>query len=508
MGAFGLTGLMATACMVGPDYKRPAAPVPPDFKEPPPAPSAGASEWVPARPGDASPRSKWWEVFGDPELDALEEQVSVSNQTIAQAEAQYAGARAVARGARGDLFPTLAVAPSATRSRAVATRTTAPAPPASTTTNYQLTGDVGYEVDLWGRIRRNLESTVGAAQASAADLESIRLSLHAELATDYFALRGVDSERRLLTSSVEEYERALRLTTRRHDQGVVSGVDVAQAETILESTRAQRTELGITRAQLEHAIAILVGKPPAELTIVPSEVPWTPPSVPEELPSALLERRPDIAAAERRVAAANAQIGVAQAAFFPNLLLNATGGWTSGSFTRFFSAPNLFWSLGAALAQTIFEGGKRIAAKDQALANYDATVAAYREGVLTSFEEVEDNLAALRLLAEESQEQSRAAAAAERAVSLSRSRYEGGITIYLEVVTAQAAALSNERTAVQIETRRMTASVGLIKALGGGWSATELPTTGQILSAAAPTPSSAATPTSAQARQSTADQEP
>ena len=277
----------------------------------------------------------------------------------------------------------------------------------------------------------------------------------------------------------------------------MSGVDVAQARTILESTRAQLTELAITRAQLEHAIAILVGKPPADLSIAQAETAPIPPTVPEELPSQLLERRPDIAGAERLVAASNAQIGVAQAAFFPNLLLNATGGWSTGSLSRFFSAPNLFWSLGAALAQTIFEGGKRIAAKDQAIANYDAAVAAYRQSVLTSLEDVEDNLASLRLLAEETEQQARAAEAAERAVTLSRDRYEGGITIYLEVVTAQAAALSNERAVVQLQTRRMTSSVGLIKALGGGWSATELPTPDEVLSKASSPAAASATTASA-----------
>ena len=497
LAEIGLAGLMTTACMVGPNYERPPAPVPPAYKEPAPTASPQSGDWTPAQPGDVGARGQWWQTFGDTELDALEEQVSVSNQTIAQAEAQYRSARAVARGARADLFPTLSVAPSVSRSKA-ATNNFTPNLVAPTINTYQLAGDVTYEVDVWGRIRRNLESTVGAAQASAADLETIRLSLHAELATDYFALRGVDSERQLLAASVEEYEKALQLTTRRHDEGVVSGVDVAQAQTILEATRADLTELALTRAQLEHAIAILVGKPPAEVSIAPVVVPLVPPSIPLEMPSQLLERRPDIAAAERIVAAQNAQIGVAQAAFFPNLLINATGGWSTGSLSRFFSAPNLFWSLGAALAQTIFEGGKRIAAKEQAIANYDASVAAYRQSVLTSFQDVENNLAALRLLAEEAEQQARAAQAAERAVSLSRDRYEGGITIYLEVVTAQTAALSNERAVVQLQTRRMTSSVGLIKALGGGWSASELPTPGDVLSSksaepAPPPPATTAT---------------
>jgi len=481
LGVAGLAGLTATGCLVGPAYKRPTAPVPPAFSEAAAAPAPGAGEWKPAEPQDAAHRGDWWTVFADPELDSLEAQVSVSNQTLAQAEAQLQGARAVARGARADLYPTIGVGPSVSRSASRSNGFTSSGKPA-TLNNYQLTGDLAYEVDLWGKIRRGLESSVENAQASAADVETVRLSLHAEMAVDYFLLRGVDTERQLLATNVEEYQRALDLTIRRHDAGVVSGVDVAQAETQLETTRADYTELGIQRAQLEHAIAILAGKPPSELTVAVAELKVAPPIVPADLPSGLLERRPDIASAERRVASANAQIGVAQAAFFPSLLINATGGWSGGTLSKFFSAPNLFWSLGAALAQTIFEGGKRIANKDQAIAGYEASVAVYRQTVLTSLQDVEDNLAALRILAEESGQQARAVSAAQRAVQMAQSRYEGGVTTYLEVVTAQAAALTNERTAVDLATRRMTSSVGLIKALGGGWNADELPTPSEILS--------------------------
>jgi len=485
------TTLLLSACAVGPDYKRPSAPVPAAYTEqtpgatrpaapaPTPAPSG---EWKPAEPADASARGKWWEAFGDPQLNALEERVSVSNQNIVIAEAQYRNARAVARGAKAEFFPTIAVAPGVTRSHAPITRTSAlPGAPAGTATTYQLVGDVSYEVDVWGRIRRTVESKVEAAQASAADLETVRLSMHAELAVDYFLLQGNDSERELLASNVADDEKALQLTVNRHAQGVVSGVDVAQAETQLETTRAQLTELSITRAQLQNALAILVGEPPASFSIATAPAGAAPAEIPLELPSALLERRPDIAAAERSVASANAQIGVAQAAFFPALLLNATGGWEGGSLTRFFSAPNLLWSLGAALAQTIFDGGARIAGKEQAVAAYDATVAAYRQSVLGSFQEVEDNLATLRFLTAESAEQARAVAAARRALALAQSRYQGGITTYLEVVTAEAAALSNQRTAVDLETRRLTASVGLIKALGGGWDASSLPSPRAVL---------------------------
>jgi NodT family efflux transporter outer membrane factor (OMF) lipoprotein len=473
--------LLTSACAVGPNYKRPSLAVPADYKE---RQAETASQWKPAQPSDVALRGKWWELFGDPELNALEEQVSVSNQNIAQAEAQFRGARAVARGARGDLFPTVTAGASVSRSRASRNRfsTNPTAPAGSTTNSYQVSGEVSYEVDAWGRIRRSVEASVENARASAADLETVRLSMHAELAVDYFLLHGIDAQRQLLASNVDAYEKALQLTINRHNQGIVSGVDVAQAETQLETTRAQLTDLAIVRAQLEHAIAILVGKPPADFTIAPAAIGVAPPEIPVTLPSELLERRPDVAAAERRVASANAQIGVAQAGFFPTLLLSASGGWGASTLTKFFSAPNLFWSLGAALAQTIFQGGKRIAAKEEALASYDASVAAYRLSVLTAFQDVEDSLAALRILAEESTQQERAVAAAERSLTLAKNRYDGGITTYLEVVTAQAVALADERAAVDLQTRRMTSSVDLVKALGGGWSTADLPSPGAVLS--------------------------
>ncbi len=487
--------LLTAACAVGPNYKRPEVAVPPAYKGAPAAapvsPAPSSSDWKPASPADAENRGAWWKVFEDPQLDALEDRVSVSNQSLALAEAQFRNARAVARGAKAQLFPTLGVTPSVTRSHAPAARSTAlPGAPVGTATTYQLQGEVSWEIDLWGQIRRNVESKVETAQATAADLETARLSLHAELALDYFALQGADEQLRLLASSVQAYEKALKLTVDRHDQGVVSGVDVAQAETQLESTRAQRTEVELSRAQLEDAIAILVGETPSTFSIAQTPSQAAAFSVPVALPSELLERRPDIAAAERRIASANAGIGVAQAAFFPNLLLNATGGWESGSVSRWFSAPTLFWSLGVALAQTIFDGGARIAGKEQAVALYDGSVASYRETVLEAFQDVEDNLAAARLLSQESEEQARAVAAAERALTLAQNRYQGGITSYLEVVTAQTTALANERTAVDLQTRRLTASLSLIKALGGGWSDTELPEPGAVLAkvTAAPSP--------------------
>lgn len=466
-----LLAVTTAACTAGPNYQKPAAPAPATFKEQP-----VPGEWKPAKPGDAASRGKWWEVFGDPVLNALEEQVSVSSQTLVQAEAQYRGARAAARGARAALFPALSAGASAGRSSSSANgpgATSGVRPPISN--DFQASADLTYEIDVWGRIRRSVESNVALAQASAADLESTRLFLHAELAIDYFLLRGQDAQKQVLDTTAAAYEKALDLTLNRYNQGVVSGVDVAQAQTQLYATRAQAVDLSISRAQLEHAIAILAGKPPSELAIDPAPQLGKLPPIPAAVPSELLERRPDIAAAERRVASANAQVGVAKAAFFPTLLLAVTGGFDAASVAKWFNWPSRFWSLGAAALGTVFDGGKRKAASDQALANYDAAVAEYRQGVLNAFLEVEDNAAALRLLEKEAALQEEAVTAAQRALLLARNRYQGGITTYLEVVLAQGQALVNERVAVEIATRRMTVSVNLIKALGGGWRSADLP---------------------------------
>ncbi|HVO09832.1 MAG TPA: efflux transporter outer membrane subunit [Vicinamibacteria bacterium] len=459
-----LLSLLA-GCAVGPRYVPPRAPVPPGFKE---APPAGTGDWKTAQPGDQLARGRWWELFGDPELSALEERIDVSNQQLARAEAAWRAARAVARVAKADFYPTIATSPSVTRAHGRPSQTTIP----PTTTNlYQVPFDASWEADVFGRIRRNVEANVANAQAAEGDLEALRLTMHADLAVDWFELRGLDAQKKLLDDVVAAYATALQLTRNRHDQGIVSGVDVAQAETQLETTRVQSTDLAVARSQLEHAIAILVGVPPAELSIAPGPTQPSPPVVPLELPSELLERRPDIAASERRVAAANAQIGVATAAFFPRLLVSASAGWQSGVLSGLFSAPNGFWSLGPQLAQTIFSGGRRRAAREQARASYDGAVAAYRETVLEALQEVEDNLAASRILAEEAEQQAVAVAAAERLLRLSRTRYEGGITTYLEVIVAQSAALSSERAAVDLQTRRIVASVNLVRALGGGWHA-------------------------------------
>jgi len=487
---------LAAGCMVGPNYQRPPATAPAAFKEPPPA------GWKTAQPRDELPRGKWWEIFGDAQLDALEEQVAVSNQSIAQAEAQFRAARAAVGVTRGGLFPTVTAGASATRSRGGAARGgtgagstgtsgtgsgSSGAPVATTTTTsttnfFQIPLDVSYEVDLWGRVRRLIEAGVATAQASAGDLEAIRLSLQAELATDYFQLHGLDAEKQLLATTAGAYQKALELTTNRYNQGIASGVDVAQAQTQLETTRAQAIDLGVQRAQFEHAIAVLTGKAPAELSIPPAPIAVKPPPVPVVLPSELLERRPDVAASERRMAAANAQIGVQVAAYYPTLSLTASGGFENNKLADLFTWPSRFWSLGASAVETLFNGGARRAATEEAKANYDAAVAAYRQNVLTAFQDVEDNLSALRILEEEETQQSIAVAAAEKSLSLSNYRYQGGIATYLEVITAQALALADERTAVDLLTRRMTASVNLVKALGGGWRDTDLPPATAILS--------------------------
>jgi NodT family efflux transporter outer membrane factor (OMF) lipoprotein len=471
-------GSLAAACTVGPSYKTPTTDVPAAFKEQPP-PGVAPGDWKPAQPQDAALRGKWWEIFGDASLNALEEQVSVSNQTLAQAEAQFRGARAAVREARAGLFPTVTAGASVTNSRASTNTTGTRA--GGTANVYQVPVDVSYEADVWGRVRRQIEANVATAQASAADIETMRLSLQAELAADYFQLHGLDQQRQLLDSAIAGYQKTLQINVNRHNQGVASGADVAQAETQLESTRAQAIDLGVERSQLEHAIAILTGKPPAELTIAMAPLGVAPPAIPLELPGELLQRRPDIAAAERRVAAANAQIGVATAAYFPTLSLSASGGFASSTLATLFSLPNRFWSIGPQLLATVFDAGRRRAVTAQAQAAYDANVAAYRESVLTAFQNVEDNLAALRILSDEATQQAAAVAAAERSLTLAQNRYDGGITSYLEVVTAETAALSNERTAVDIASRRLVASVNLVKALGGGWNADQLPSSGALV---------------------------
>ncbi len=473
--------LLLNGCAVGPRYSKPPASTPPAYKETPP-------NWKQAQPADQIVRGKWWEVFHDPQLDSLEEQVNVSNQTLKAAQAQFAQARAFLRLNRADLYPTLNAGVSATRVHQSQNR------PLSGSTNVYtdlvLPFDVSYEADVWGRVRRTVEAARSSAQASAADVESVSLSLHAELAVDYFQLRTLDAEERLLNSTVAAFEKALELTQNRYTGGVASAVDVAQAQTQLETTRAQAVDLLVQRAQFEHAIATLIGKPASSFSLAPA--PWTapPPQVPTGLPSELLERRPDIAGAERRVSAANAQIGVARAAYFPQITLNATGGFESTSVTNWLSGPSGFAAAGLSALVTVFDVGRRRALNEQAAAAYDQSVATYRQTILNAFQEVEDNLAALRILENEARVQDVAVTAAEHSLELSNNRYKGGVSSYLEVITAQSTALADERAAVDILRRRMTASVLLIKALGGGWDVSQMPSLSSVRSV--PQPAAAA----------------
>ena len=452
-------------CAVGPDYKRPEVEITPAYKE--------AGEWKVAQPQDDLDRGKWWGVFGDPQLDALVGQVEVSNQNVLVAEAQFRRALALVASSRAAYFPTLDADASVVRSRSptgVIGGTTA----GRIITNRSASLNSGWEADLWGRLRRAVESNEAGAQASAADLAAARLSAQAELASSYFQLRILDAQKQLLQDTVAAFQKSLDLTKNRYDAGVAAKVDLVQAETQLKSTQAQAIDTGVQRAQLEHAIAVLIGKAPAEFSIAAAPLAAAMPRVPTGLPSELLERRPDVAAAERRVAAANAQIGVAKAAYFPSLTLSASYGSRSADASQWFTVPSRFWSIGPALAQSIFDAGLRRAQTEQAIAAYDATVAEYRQAVLAGFQEVEDNLAALRILGEEAEVQEGAVRAARESVLLTTNQYKAGIVSYINVVTVQTTQLNNERTAMGILGRRLVAAVTLVKALGGGWSAAEI----------------------------------
>jgi NodT family efflux transporter outer membrane factor (OMF) lipoprotein len=458
--------MLLGACTVGPDYVRPSVDVPSGYKE--------ADGWKVAEPRDQSLRGAWWERFGDPRLSGLEAQVDISSQSVAAADAQLRQARALVQAARAAYFPTVSVGVGLTRARTSATLSDGNINAGRTTTILQLPIDISWELDLWGRIRRSVESSRAGAAASAADLEAARLSVRAELAQDYFMLEALDADRALLDETVADYERSLQLTRNRYASGVAARADVLRAETQLKTTQAQAIDVGVQRAQLEHAIAVLIGQPASSFTLLAAPLAGAPPDIPVGLPADLLERRPDVAGAERRVAAANAQIGVAVAAYFPTVTLSAGGGLESGSFApQWLTWPSRFWSVGPGISQTVFDGGLRGAQTDQARAAYDGTVAAYRETVLTAFKEVEDNLAALRILQEEAGVQDTAVSDARQVVTVTTNQYRAGTVSYLDVVVAQTTALDNERTAVDLRGRRMVAAVLLIKALGGGWTAPE-----------------------------------
>jgi len=451
--------------MIGPKYQRPSAPAPPAFKEGLPA------GWKEAQPNDGALRGKWWEVYNDPRLNALEDQVNISNQNVLIAEAQFREAKAAVSVARAGLFPTVTAAPSATGAGTGA---------AGASGLYTIPIDLSYQIDVWGSIRRGVAANSAVAQATAAQLQNAQLLYQAELAGDYFQIQGLDASQQLLDATVKSYEQYLQLTQDRFDGGVASQGDVALAQTQLETARAQLVDLGVQRAQFEHAIAVLAGRPPSDLSIpaLPNQIP--PPVSLVGLPSTLLERRPDVASAERQVAAANEQIGIAKAAFYPSLTFSASAGSQTTAFLDLLTWPSRFWSLGPQLAQPLFTAGKLRAQVKLTQAAYDATVANYRQTVLTSFQQVEDSLAQLRILSDEAEITDRAVKAAQQSLDISTIQYRGGLANYLQVITSQTTLLENQRTAVSILTRRMAASVSLIQALGGGWDVAQLPTSQEL----------------------------
>ncbi len=483
---------LLTGCTVGPKYHTPAADTPAAFKELTPANYATTDGWKVAQPKDDALRGKWWEIFNEPELNALEEKVNVSNQSIAGSAASFLAARALVKEARSQLFPTVSTNPSITAQRPSSSlkvaSSSASAGSVSTSSlsgifvDYTLPFDATWQPDLFGRIRNTVKAASYGAEASAADLENTRLTVQAEVAVDYFQLRGQDSLKQLLDQTVVAYQHSLDLNKALYETGIGADEAVAQAETQLESTKAQDTALGIQRAELEHAIAMLTGQPASTFSIPVEPLHSNPPAIPIGVPSQLLERRPDIAASERLVAQANAQIGIARAAYFPTVTLSAAAGLESSSITDWFSWPSRFFSIGSAAAETIFDAGLRRATMEQFRAQYDETVANYRQAVLTSFQQVEDNLASLRILSVEIQYQDTAVASAEKTLALATDRYKLGIDPFLNVITAQTALLSNQQAAVTLRIQQMTASGVLIQTLGGGWDASQLPSPAQLIS--------------------------
>jgi NodT family efflux transporter outer membrane factor (OMF) lipoprotein len=472
LACIGFSGLVA-ACTVGPDYRRPPAPVPAVYKE--------AAGWKVGEPLDAIDRGAWWSIYKDPVLDGLQRQIDISNQNIAAAEAAFRQAEFIVAQARSQFFPTATINASAQRSRSGAGAAAAGTGIGGLISNqFSTSTAASWTPDLWGRVRRNVESNVASAQASAGDLASARLAAQGALASAYLQLRIADELKRLLQATAKAYAESLRITRNQYDTGIASASDVAQAETQLRSTEAQAIAVGVTRAQLEHAIAVLIGKPPAEVSIPPTEVLTEVPLVPAGIPAALLERRPDISAAERQMAAANAQIGVAEAAFYPTITLSADYGVMALQISKLFTDQARFWAFGSNLAETVFDAGARRAVVEEARALFDQTVANYRQTVLTAFQQVEDQLAALRILAEQAETEAAAVKSALEAERIINNQWLAGTVAYTSVVVAQATALANEETALNIRQNRLLASAALIQALGGGWDASQLPSRERI----------------------------
>jgi NodT family efflux transporter outer membrane factor (OMF) lipoprotein len=476
----GFAALLLASCTVGPKYAKPSVPSTPAYKEQPPASFKEAGTWQPAKPGDDALRGNWWEIFSDPQLNSLEEQVDTANLSIKIQAERFLQSRAAVRFDRASRYPTISTSPSIESLRLSGNRPNIVSNAPHATGDFVLPFDVSYEVDLWGRIRRTVSAAREEAQATAGDLAAVGLSIHAELAVDYFELRSLDAREQILNDTVQAYTRALTLTQNRYRGGVAARQEVAQAETQLNTTRAQATDIGELRAQFEHAIAVLLGKPPATFNLPAAPLKTTPPPIPVGVPSELLERRPDIASAERRLAEANDQIGVAKAAFYPSLTLSGSAGLEGHTIADWLTWPSRFWAVGPGLSEVLYDAGRRRANFEAAGFNYDATVANYRQTTLTAFQQVEDNLAALRVLEREAQQQREAVQSSQNLVDLSLNRYKGGVDTYLQVITSQTINLTNQETEIDILRRRMDASVLLIKALGGGWNTSKLPTISQL----------------------------
>ncbi len=469
--------LFFSSCMVGPKYQRPPAPVPSAFKEPLP------QGWKEAQPNEGALRGRWWEIYKDPELNALEEQVSISNQNVLMAEAQYREAKDLIKINRAALFPTVTAGPSASNAHTAGALVAGSGPSVGPLVRNELAipFDLSWEPDIWGSIRRTVRQSAESAQATEAQLENARLSYQSLLAQDYFSLHGIDGDMDLLRRTEKSYEDYLKLTQNRYQSGVASGGDVAQAETQLYTTDAQLVDLGVARTQFEHAIAILIGKPPASLSIEAKILKDAPPVIPVAVPSVLLERRPDIAASERQMAAANEQIGIATAAYYPTISLSASAGLEGTSLLNLFTWPARFWSVGPALSETLYDAGRRRGVLNQSKDAFDVTVASYRETVLTAFQQVEDALSALRVLENESAVEAKAVDAAERSLTIATAQYKAGTADYLTVITTQAIALQDEKSMVDLLTRRVTESVLLVQALGGGWDTSTLPSATDLI---------------------------
>jgi len=484
---------------VGPKYARPPVQTPAAYKELATADLTQPDQWKSAQPSDGAARGKWWEVFHDSQLNAFEQKADTSNQNIAAATANFFAARSVIREARAQYFPTVATNPSIMNSRPSAGQFGGVRSGSSSTTGFTLTSftdfsapaDASWEPDLWGRVRNAVRGATYAAQASSADLQNVRLSVEAELAADYYQLRAQDALKQVFDSTVIAYRESLNLTQVQFKAGIGTDEAVAQAEAQLDAAQAQDTNLGVLRAQYEHAIALLVGEPASTFSIAVEPLNANPPAIPVGVPSDLLERRPDIAASERAMAQANAQIGIAKAAYYPNVTLSATGGFGSASIADWFTWPSRFWSVGPSLAETLFDAGLRKATLQQSQFAYDQTVANYRQTVLTAFQQVEDNLAAVRILSQDIQQQDAAVQSAQRSLREATVRYEAGLDPYLNVITAQTIVLNDQQTAVNFRMQQMVASVQLIKALGGGWDVAQLPTPAQLRINTPPRPGAA-----------------